>query len=85
MSPSVDIRELFDQKFYYIFIFSFNCIMKRLKILFVLEIYICTLVLILNFVEQINHYTKLILLDSLNEFLISLKLCVPPFLPRGLV
>lgn len=51
LSSSVDIRELFDQKFDHIFIFSFNCIMKRLKILFVLEIYICTLVLILNFVE----------------------------------
>jgi hypothetical protein len=51
LSSSVDIRELFDQKFDHIFIFSFHCIMKRLKILFVLEIYICTLVLILNFVE----------------------------------
>ncbi len=51
LSSSVDIRELLNQQFDHLLIFTFYRIMQRLKILFVLEIYIRALILILNLVE----------------------------------
>ena len=85
LSSSVDIREFFDQQFDHILTLSFDSIMQGLKILFVLEIDICTLVLILHLIEKVTHYSQVICLDSLNELLIPYKLGVPPVLPRGLV
>jgi hypothetical protein len=51
LCSSVDIRELFDQQFDHLLIFTFDRIMQRLKILFVLEINIRALILIFNLIE----------------------------------
>jgi hypothetical protein len=50
LSTSVDIRELFNQQFDHLLILTFDRIMQRLKILFMLEIYIRALILIFNLI-----------------------------------
>ena len=85
LGPRVYIRELFDQQFDNLFIFSFDRIMQRLKVLVVLKVDICTIVLVLDLIEQVSHYAQLIFLDCLNQLFVSFEFNVPPVLPRGLV
>jgi hypothetical protein len=59
--------------------------MQRLLILEMLKVNIGNIILILLIIEKVLDGSNLFLAHSDNQILISLKLDVPPVLPRALI
>ena len=79
--PGVYLCHFIKQQVHYFQVLQLYGEMEGRQVLVVLEINVCTEVLILFIVEQISNLLYLSCFNCLNEFLISLKLDAPPVLP----